>query len=452
MPLLLIHAAVLLALARPSSSGAAAGVPPVPAAAPAVGCYWYPRQCVEPGMALTDRNISDLPPGTCTYLDLGNLCLFNVTANGTLNHDGQGGGCASAAAEVAADVLAAKKQQPGLAAYYELWDVTPAYGDDPSGHLFVKVFSNDTLRERYVQDLAAWVGANRGAVDGFNVDWELTLDGSAQDDAARKGLTLFLQRLKEETGLGVSFDIGALSGFKNIAEVAKIQPYVDHLEFMSYFTNLTAPLNTAVHKTPADGGSVLDNIQELLAPPLNYRADQIIIGVGLSSDSVMNVSLVGEDNASSCAYWGWGCVRPDDGVKDEPPTAGGPHATNGGTDAIGTPGRRTWDQIKADVEAGKGQRGQGGAETGSNWWYFFPNSDNVRCSRLLLPARNLLAESSCVAQATWGELTWWNDVSDFDYFTDFVKEHKLGGVFSWIATSDAPDWRVHKQLNKALRG
>ena len=64
----------------------------------------------------------------------------------------------------------------------------------------------------------------------------------------------------------------------------------------------------------------------------------------------------------------------------------------------------------------------------------------------------LLAESSCVAQATWGELTWWNDVSDFDYFTDFVKEHKLGGVFSWIATSDAPDWRVHKQLNKALRG
>ena len=49
--------------------------------------------------------------------------------------------------------------------------------------------------------------------------------------------------------------IGALSGFKNIAEVAKIQPYVDHLEFMSYFTNLTAPLNTAEHKTPADGGS-----------------------------------------------------------------------------------------------------------------------------------------------------------------------------------------------------
>ena len=23
----------------------------------ALGCYWYPKQCAEPGMALTDRNI-----------------------------------------------------------------------------------------------------------------------------------------------------------------------------------------------------------------------------------------------------------------------------------------------------------------------------------------------------------------------------------------------------------
>lgn len=268
-------------------------------------------------------------------------------------------------------------------------------------------------------------------MDGFNIDWELSLDSSVpMDVAARKGLTTFLQRLKEETGLGVSFDIGALSGFENIAEVEKIQPYIDHLEFMTYFTNLTAPLNAAEHKTPSDGGSVLQDIQTLLAPPNSYRADQMVLGVGLSSESVMNVSLVGEDNASTCAYWGWGCNRPADGTTDEPPTTGGPHATMGGTDAVGTPGRRTWDQIKADVDGGKGHRGESGLHQGYAHWYFFPSSDNK----------------------TLGELTWWNDMVDFDRLVKFVSEHELGGIFTWIATSDAPDWRVHKYLNRALRG
>lgn len=278
--------------------------------------------------------------------------------------------------------------------------------------------------------VASFVRANSAAVDGFNIDWELTLDPSnEQDAAARTGLTTFLRRLKETTNLGVSFDIGALDGFENIAEVDKVQPYIDHLEIMSYFTNLTAPLNAAEHKSPSSGGSVLQNIEALLAPPNNYRRDQIVVGVGLSSDSVMNVSLVGRDNASSCAFWGWGCERPADGVKDEPPTVGGPHATMGGTDSIGTPGRRTWDQIKEDVEAGRGFRGQSGLHQGFAHWYFFPSADN----------------------ATWGELTWWNDLSDFDYFASFVSEHDLGGVFSWIATSDAPDWRVHKYINHAMQ-
>jgi hypothetical protein len=128
---------------------------------PDVGCYWYPKQCAEPGMALTDRNISDLPLDSCTYLDLGNLCFFNVTAEGTLNHGGTSGWtgkaggswpCKQAMETVLADVLAAKKRHPGLQAYYELWDVTPAYGDAPSGHMFVKVFSNATLLERFVGD------------------------------------------------------------------------------------------------------------------------------------------------------------------------------------------------------------------------------------------------------------------------------------------------------------
>ena len=134
-----------------------------------VGCYWYPRQCVLPGMALTDRNISSLPLHTCTYIDIGNLCLFNVTSEGTLHHDETG--CARAAKDVVADVLKAKQKLPYLKAYYEIWDTTPAYGDSPGGHMFVKIFSNATLLERWVMDLAAWAKENSGAVDGFNVDW-----------------------------------------------------------------------------------------------------------------------------------------------------------------------------------------------------------------------------------------------------------------------------------------
>ena len=139
------------------------------AKAPDIGCYWYPRQCVLPGMALTDRNISSLPLQTCTYLDIGNLCLFNVTSEGTLHHDEPG--CAQAAEEVVADVLLAKKRLPYLKVYYEIWDVTPAYGDNPGGHMFVKIFSNASLLERWVMDLAAWTKAHAAAVDGFNVDW-----------------------------------------------------------------------------------------------------------------------------------------------------------------------------------------------------------------------------------------------------------------------------------------
>ena len=45
-----------------------------------------------------------------------------------------------------------------------------------------------------------------------------------------------------------------------------------------------------------------------------------------------------------------------------------------------------------------------------------------------------------------GEVAWFNTLADFDVFTGFVSEHNLGGVFSWIATSDSLDWTVHKRL------
>ena len=77
---------------------------------------------------------------------------------------------------------------------------------------------------------------------------------------------------------------------------------------------------------------------------------------------------------------------------------------------------------------GQGRRGTSGATQGHAWWYFFPNSDT--------PSE--------------GEVTWWNDAQDIDRFASFVRSRRLGGVFTWIATSDAQDWRVHKRLNADL--
>ena len=54
------------------------------------------------------------------------------------------------------------------------------------------------------------------------------------------------------------------------------------------------------------------------------------------------------------------------------------------------------------------------------------------------------------ANASVGELTFFNDVSDLQRFTDTAKRLDFAGVYTWVATSDALDWRVHRRLWKAL--
>ena len=49
-----------------------------------------------------------------------------------------------------------------------------------------------------------------------------------------------------------------------------------------------------------------------------------------------------------------------------------------------------------------------------------------------------------------GELTYWNDYPDLDVFTGTAMERGYAGVFTWVATSDALDWRVHKYLHAHL--
>ena len=67
-----------------------------------------------------------------------------------------------------------------------------------------------------------------------------------------------------------------------------------------------------------------------------------------------------------------------------PPTAAGPHHSVGLRSA-------TWDMIATDIGAGKGVRGMSGEKQGYAHWYWFRNPGN----------------------ATWGELTFWNDLQDF---------------------------------------
>jgi hypothetical protein len=385
-----------------------------------VGCYWYPAEVSW--QPLTRRNLTTVPANTCTYFDLGNLLLFNVTAEGTLNRAAPQ--AEAHAAQIVADIAALKVMhkaagQPyAVKALYEIWDVTPAYGDQPSGHLFCDIFANASLNDRYSTELAQWCADNRRGCDGFNVDWEVTLTVEQAD--AKRGLTAFLRQLKQKSrALGhevqISMDTGSLTGLLNIAEVGAIQPYVDKLEFMSYWTNLTSNLSLAASNDLY--GSIDHNIAILLR---NYRyaAWQIIIGVGLSAESVTN-GTHGVERAAvpGCAYWGWGCG----------PAANGPHAST-------ELGSRRWDELAADVAAGRAERIELDPVHGGGHVYFFPKCTN----------------SSRDGQDEVGEVAWFNTLDDVDIFTEFVTTRGLGGVFSWIATSDSLEWTVHKRLHRGV--
>ena len=77
-------------------------------------------------------------------------------------------------------------------------------------------------------------------------------------------------------------------------------------------------------------------------------------------------------------------------------------------------------------------RGTSGPAQGNAHWIFYPN------------------RTSPSGVNRTGEVTFFNTVGDLDIHAQFVRNHSLGGVFTWIATSDAHDWRVHRQLYAAL--
>ena len=66
----------------------------------------------------------------------------------------------------------------------------------------------------------------------------------------------------------------------------------------------------------------------------------------------------------------------------------------------------------------------------SSYWIFYPDDEKNT--------------------TTTGELMYWNDFSDIDRFVALVKREGFGGAFTWCASGDAEDWRVHKRIRQGL--
>jgi hypothetical protein len=94
-----------------------------------------------------------------------------------------------------------------------------------------------------------------------------------------------------------------------------------------------------------------------------------------------------------------------------------------------------WDQIEADVNAGRAEQGGSPPTNRGNYglvkggpWVFYPAADDP----------------------DGGELTYFNDGATLDEFVRQSMRKGLGGVFTWVATSDALDWLVHRQVRNRL--
>ena len=107
------------------------------------------------------------------------------------------------------------------------------------------------------------------------------------------------------------------------------------------------------------------------------------------------------------------------------------HSSLGGSGFRG----QLWDKTAADIQAGRAVK-----------WHY--NSTRGSYEPYDMSSYGLFYASA--ANASVGELTFFNDVPDLERFTDTAKRLDFAGVYTWVATSDALDWRVHRRLWKAL--
>ena len=180
------------------------------------------------------------------------------------------------------------------------------------------------------------------------------------------------------------------------------------------------------------------NDTAILVHDYGYRPDQIVVGVGLSSFSTMQVP---EAILPLCAFQGYLGTGPPECANISNynvvnATNSLSHASIGSQGVVG----RSWDQIEQDLAAAQAVQGSSDVNRPGygplpSHWLFYPNRT---------------AAAAAAAAGPVGELTFWNDQEHLDLAVREVGRVGIGGIFTWTATSDANDWRVHKRLRTQL--
>jgi len=343
---------------------------------------------------------------------VGSASVFSVSANGSL--------CASPACVqqtqgIVADARAALRVSPELRFKWQLGGTKEN---------FMAVWNSTERTDRLVAELAAFTHANSDVAHGITLDYEEHYRDN--ESAVKHGMTAFLRKFKESTGHGTNW-WGDNFQFKNLADVAAVQPYIDFVEFNGYFDDdqsydSKSGWNPHVFE--------LNHATELIQK-FGYKSSQILLGIGLSSYSWMNTP---KSVLAECAWNGrLGCCpgcAADQGVHCFASNRAS-HSSLGGSGFRG----QLWDKTVADIQAGRAVK----------WRY---NSTRGSYEPYDMSSYGLFYPSA--ANASVGELTFFNDVPDLERFTDTAKRLDFAGVYTWVATSDALDWRVHRRLWKAL--
>ena len=299
---------------------------------PRVGCYWYP--------SYANRKLSTIEVGTCTYMDIAGLCFFDVDDNGRLGWEtwdkGANMSCAAVFAATITDLRGALAKVPSL---------QPKWVFSSGSGALKGVFSNATLSTQLVKDLTN-VSLTHGPeiVGGWAMDYETHYSTPAP--AAVNGLTHFLRDLKASTGMGINWWSGFLYSFGNLANISAIRPYVDYVEFASYFSILDCP--DAANPCTNPHTFELEDARRLVSE-FGYSPHQILLGIGLTAYSYLNVSAA---ILPTCALQGSLLTSGPVCVNS------GAHESGGGHSDIGGSNRTRWDGIQADVLSGRAIKGR----------------------------------------------------------------------------------------------
>lgn len=104
-----------------------------------VGCWWYHNipKC-------TNRTLDSLKHGTCTFVDIGSACVFEVQANGSLS---TASACVAQTDAIVADARRARQIIPTLQFRWVLTASNPN---------FMAVLESSEASSRLVGDMAKW--------------------------------------------------------------------------------------------------------------------------------------------------------------------------------------------------------------------------------------------------------------------------------------------------------